>query len=107
MLTVLMIIKSAIDLVIKKDLAVDVQYRRLHPILFWGSLTAVMGLLGQIMGLWNAILAILTATDISPHIVMMGFRMSFNTTIFGLIMLIIAGIAWYVLSIIVRRREKS
>ncbi len=105
LITVATIVKAALDVTRNNTIPVEVQYRRLHPILFWGSLTAVFGLLGQIMGLWQAILAIMTATDINPQIVMMGFRTSFNTTLFGLVSLTVAGIAWYLLSVVVRRRE--
>ncbi len=105
LITLYFIIKRTVDVLHDSGKMVSELYRELHTILFWGSLTAVFGLLGQIMGLWNAIFTIIRAADINPQIVMMGFRISFYPTIFGLITLVIAAIAWYILTVVLRRRK--
>ncbi|MBD3387036.1 hypothetical protein GF407_19185 [candidate division KSB1 bacterium] len=105
LITLYFIIKRTIDVLHDREKTVSECYRELHTVLFWGSLTAVFGLLGQIMGLWNAIFTIIRATDINPQIVMKGFRISFYPTIFGLITLVVAAIAWYGLTIVLRKRK--
>ena len=69
----------------------------LHAILFWGVISAVLGILGQTSGIYNALNAISAATEISPKICAMGFAESFTTTIYGLVVLIISAITWFIL----------
>ncbi|MCG8306579.1 MAG: MotA/TolQ/ExbB proton channel family protein [Cytophagales bacterium] len=66
----------------------------LSALLVLGSLSAVVGMLGQIMGIWHALAAILEAADINPTIVIEGLQASFGTTYFGFIIFFIAFIAW-------------
>ena len=77
---------------------------RLHSILFWGGICAVLGLLGQATGLYNALRAIGAATEISPNIVMQGLAESFTTTLFGIQVFVASAIAWFALSARYRRR---
>ena len=69
----------------------------LHAILFWGAVEAVLGILGQFTGMYNALGAIGRAREISPQIVAQGFAESISTTMFGLFVLLISGIIWFVL----------
>jgi hypothetical protein len=69
----------------------------LSGLLVLGSMTAAIGMLGQILGIWNALSAIIVATDINPKLVMEGLKTSFITTIFGLVTFIVAAIAWLLL----------
>ena len=69
----------------------------INAILFWGCTSAVIGVLAQFMGIYQALGAIIKAADISPQIVMMGFRISFNTTLAGLTILAISAIYWFAL----------
>lgn len=64
-------------------------------ILFWGSITAVAGILGQVAGIWQALRQMLQAPDISPHMMWMGFLSSFVTTLYGIAVLIIAALVWW------------
>ena len=66
----------------------------LGGLLVLGSMSAAVGMLGQIMGIWYALAAILAAADISPAIVIEGLQASFGTTYFGFIIFFIAAIAW-------------
>lgn len=67
----------------------------LHNLIFWGGLTGLVGILAQISGIWQALNEIIKAPDISPAIVLIGFMSSFTTTLFGLIVLIIAALCWW------------
>jgi biopolymer transport protein ExbB/TolQ len=92
-----LIIKKAVDLWVKKDLPHSRLAGGLHAILFWGAVSAVFGVLGQITGIYNALGAIIKATAINPNLVAQGFAESFTTTIFGLEILLISAIAWFIL----------
>jgi hypothetical protein len=75
-----------------------------NSILFWGALSAVLGLLGQYTGIYNALGAIINATEISPRLVMIGFRESFTTTLWGMNLLVWSSVAWAVLNGWYRRK---
>ena len=90
-------IKKAIDLFAGKDRPAADLERGLHAILFWGIIASVLGVLGQLSGIYNALNAISKATEISPRIVYMGFAESFTTTLYGLWTLFLASIIWFAL----------
>ena len=92
----IMTIKKVIDLYFKKDLAKEDLVKGLHAILFWGGISAVIGVLGQVSGMYNAMLAISAASAISPPVIAAGFGQSLTTTIYGLVVLIFSGIIWFV-----------
>jgi hypothetical protein len=69
-------------------------YNSINSILFWGAFSAVMGFLGQYTGIYIALGAIINAAEISPKMVMTGFRESFTTTLWGLNNLLGAAVAW-------------
>jgi hypothetical protein len=74
-----------------------------HMILFWGVLSAIVGILGQCHGTYNAAGAIARAAEISPQVVAMGFSESLTTTLWGLTLLFCAAIAWFALRMRIRR----
>lgn len=76
----------------------------LDAILFWGIIAQVLGVLGQLTGIYNALHAIIRATEISPNVIMTGFRESFTTTLYGLWVCVLSAIAWFALRSIVKRR---
>ena len=85
----------------------EVTARRLTAILFWGALSAVLGLLGQFSGLYKALGVISHATEISPAVVAMGFKESFSTSLFGFVTLVLASLAWVVLRSLDTRRHRA
>lgn len=68
----------------------------LHSILFWGAINAVLGVLAQVTGIYNALNVIMRAREISPSVIAQGFAESFTTTIFGLTVLILSSIIWFI-----------
>jgi len=68
----------------------------LQGLLVLGSMNAALGMLGQIMGIWYALAAILAAEDISPAIVIEGLQASFGTTYYGFITFFVAMVAWLI-----------
>ena len=93
-----LVLKKAIDLYIKKDLGPAQQKKGLNTILFWGVFCAVFGIFAQTMGLWEALNAIMNASDLSPAMVLIGFLMSFITTAFGLGVLLVSALFWWLFS---------
>jgi biopolymer transport protein ExbB/TolQ len=94
---VVLAVKKATDLFGGRELSPAQMENGLHAILFWGGVSAVLGVLGQVSGIYNALSVIARATEISPQITAMGFAESFTTTIFGLTILIVSAILWFVL----------
>jgi biopolymer transport protein ExbB/TolQ len=90
-------IKKAIDLFARTGLTHDQLGSGLHAILFWGAVSAALGVLGQLSGVYRALNVISTAREIDAKIVAMGFAESLTTTIFGLVVLVVSAIIWFVL----------
>ena len=88
-------IKKAFDLFARTDRPAAELERGIHAILFWGVIALVLGLLGQVSGIYNALNAIYRATEIDPRIIFMGFAQSFTTTLYGLWVLLLSSIVWF------------
>ena len=56
---------------------------------------AVLGLLGQTVGIYIALTAIRQASDVAPWIVLEGFMVSFTPTLLGLVILTASALLWY------------
>jgi len=72
----------------------------INAILFWGVVTAVLGFIGQWMGLYKATQVIIEVSPrlgISPRAVGIGFAESLRTSILGVAVLLVAGVSWFVL----------
>jgi len=99
LIIIVLIIRKVIDIFFRyKKSDIDVK-KYLDSILFWGRLGLIVGILAQITGIYSALTEIINASEISPQVVMIGFRGSFTSTIFGLFLLIIAYISWYLLKL--------
>lgn len=79
-------------------------HKSLNTLLVLGSFNLALGMIGQITGIWDAIDAIKAAADINPEIVLNGIKVSFGTTIFGLATLVIATLAWLLLTYLPLRK---
>lgn len=103
-LVLVVIVFLVIEYFFKKE--VDAARRRqgLNALLVLGSMSVAVGMLGQIMGIWYALAAILAAADISPAIVIEGLQASFGTTYFGFITFFIAFVAWLVFNYLPKRK---
>jgi len=93
----ILMIKSIYDLYFKKEGITVVYESTINAILFWGCISVLLGFLGQITGIYIALNIISQAPDISPQIVLMGLKVSFNPTLLGLWVLLFSSIIWFVL----------
>ena len=93
-LVLTVIILLIFETFIRKEPSLERHKQGLNALLILGSMSAAIGMLGQIMGIWYALAAILEAADINPAIVIGGLQASFGTTYFGFIIFFVAFIGW-------------
>jgi biopolymer transport protein ExbB/TolQ len=77
--------------------------RQNSAILFIGSFAFLFGLFGQILGLYNALVAIQTAGDISPALMAGGLKVSLVAPLYGFGIFLISGIVWFVFRNLLRK----
>lgn len=63
--------------------------------LFFGSFAFLIGILGSILGYFQAIYAIEQAGDISTHVMGSGFKVATLPALYGFALLILAFVVWY------------
>ena len=69
----------------------------LPAILFTGSLAFILGILGQIIGLYGAMIAIEQIGSVSQAMLAGGLKVSSITTLYGFVCLILSGTGWFLL----------
>jgi hypothetical protein len=74
-----------------------------NTVLYLGIAALLLGIVGQLTGLYQAASAILRASAISPPVIAKGILISFNTTLLGFYMLIASGLLWFILRALVQR----
>ena len=65
-------------------------------ILFLGSLTFLIGIFGQSIGIFMALSAIQAVGDISPALIAGGLKVSMITTLYGFGLLLVSSIVWFI-----------
>ena len=90
-------IKKALDLFVNKTLDLQQKEMGLNAILFWGVIAGSLGITAQMIGIYLALSEIIKADDVSFGIIVMGYQVSFITTLFGLYIFIGAAILWFLL----------
>jgi len=78
---------------------------RTHTILIWGFLNALLGVLGTVLGMALAGGSIERAGAVEMTLVAGGLKVSLYPTIFGLLLLTFAVVAWLVLQSLQRRGD--
>ncbi len=64
-----------------------------------GLFTMIFGILGQLIGLLMAFGAIERAGDISPQMVYGGLKISFYTTVYGILIYLFSILIWFILDL--------
>ena len=80
---------------------------RLKHIRSIGLFAMVFGILGQLIGLYEAFSAIERAGDISPGLVYSGLKVSMITTLYGIFIYLISLILWFVLDYLLSKKMTS
>ena len=71
--------------------------RPLALVLHLGVFAFILGVLGQTLGLFQAMTVIESVSNIAPAMLAGGLKVSFITTIYGLIILTVSFLTWMVL----------
>lgn len=79
-------------------------FKLLDLILLGGSVALATGLLSQIIGIVQALNAIMEAGDVSPALVMGGARVSFFAPIYGFVVFIFSLFFYFILKEVVKAR---
>lgn len=69
-----------------------------------GLFAMIIGILGQLIGLYDAFAAIEKMGDISPSMVYGGIKVSMITTLYGIFIYLVSLILWFVTSAIIEKR---
>lgn len=72
-------------------------------ILFIGSLTFLIGIFGQTIGIFMALSAIQAAGSISPALIAGGLKISMITTLYGFGLILISAIIWFLFRHLIKR----
>jgi hypothetical protein len=86
-----------------RRLSSDTAFRRIGYGKSIGLFALITGILGQLIGLYDAFSAIEKAGDISPAMVYGGLKVSMITTLYGITIYLISIIIWGLASIIIER----
>ena len=78
--------------------------KRLKYIRSLGLFGLVMGALGQMIGLYSAFSAIEMAMDISPAIMAGGLKVSMITTMYGMLIFLIAYLLWLLIDFLASKK---
>jgi len=68
-----------------------------NSIVVAGSLAFMLGILAQAIGIYQALIAIQAAGDVSPALIFGGFKVSLIAPLYGLFIFVITLIIWLVL----------
>jgi len=71
--------------------------RWLHAILFWGAISVVVGFLGTTAGIIQMAQAVGLAGGVEAPLLWGGFGVALVTTIFGLLIFLLAAVLWFLL----------
>jgi len=98
-LTIIFVILIVVSVFTYSNRTKTDQYaRNLSLIRGVGLLGLVMGILGQLIGLYEAFSAIQKVVDVSPAMLAGGFRVSMITTLYGFVIFIVSLLIWFLLS---------
>lgn len=100
MLTITALGIVAIALAVKKGMEIFNQKqfikKGLDAILFFGSLAFAIGILYQVIGMFQAFSIVAEVPDISPVLLIAGIKVSMIAPIYGFVVFILSYIAWFI-----------
>jgi len=76
-------------------------------ILFTGSFAFLVGVLGQVVGLFEALGVVEQVKDISPSLLAGGLRVSTIAPLYGLTLFVISGLLWFVFRQVIWNRARK
>jgi biopolymer transport protein ExbB/TolQ len=94
----ILVIRNAVALIGKRAESAS-RRNSIDAVLFWGGFAAVIGFLGQWLGVMKLITAIVERGIVSPKAVVFGLSESLLTPIAGMFVLVAAAFLWFVLRV--------
>lgn len=95
-------------IILKNDFKdINESRKKLKYIKSLGLFAFVSGIMGQLMGLYNAFGAIEQAMDISPQILAGGLKVSMITTIYGALIFLISYLLWIILDYVASNKKNG
>ena len=85
----------------------DQRINRLGFMKSLGLFAFVLGMLGQFLGLFQAFDIISSGMEISPAIMAQGVKVSMVTSIYGMIIFLIAYLLWFILKSLAARKSQA
>jgi biopolymer transport protein ExbB/TolQ len=105
----LIVIIFAISIFIKmyseKELEDNKLRQQLSYIKSVGLFAAITGILGQLIGLYSAFVAIESAGDVAPAMVFGGLKVSMITTLYGIVIYLFSLLLWFIMSNLLDKRS--
>lgn len=92
-----LVVWNALALTMRVDGGAGRRRHSIDSILFWGSVAAVLGLLGQWLGIAKVSRAIVAAKGINPPMVTYGLSESLLTPVTGMVIFVVAAFLWFFL----------
>ncbi len=102
-LTLVITIWKVIDIVSKKIYS----FKLIDLILLGGSVALATGILSQIVGIIQALHAIMEAGDVSPQLVMGGAIVSFYAPVYGFVVFIFSMIFYFILKEVIKAKIRQ
>jgi len=92
-------------LVGNKSTSNDLRFLRTGYIKTLGLFALVLGMLGQFIGLFSALDIISSGMEISPAIMAQGVKVSMITSVYGMIIFLVAYLLWFVLKSLAAKKN--
>ena len=95
-----------LPVLVKKEFNLAKTQALLKHIKTFGAFALVTGILGQLIGLYSAFIAIEQAGDVSPALLMGGLKVSMITTLYGIFIFLVSLLLWFIFDFIVVQKAK-
>ena len=95
---IILFVKKAMELFSTREQDPAKLKNGINTIIFWGGLSAVVGFFAHFMGIYQSMMVIAHASDISPAVIAEGYAVSLTTILFGLTIFIFSAIFWFILN---------
>lgn len=92
-----LVLWNALVLIVRGDGRRNRRRHSIDSILFWGSVAAVLGLLGQWLGIAKVSRAVAAAQGVNPPMVTYGLSESLLTPVTGMVIFLAAAFCWFFL----------
>ena len=96
---------NAVALIRRKSAAPS-RRNSIDAILFWGSVAALIGFLGQWLGIMKIITVIVEHGGVSPNMVVLGLSESLLTPVAGMFVFVVSVFLWFFLRVGLWTKER-